>query len=81
MLFFIEACFARFDALGFTGSELPAVNSLGDAVLLVVFALRNGRRLVRGGSSGAGSGLLSKCGRRTQSNHGRRTQNKFAMSS
>ena len=44
VLFLVDARFLGFQVLRFTSGELVAVNSLRDAVLLIVLALRDGLR-------------------------------------
>src|SRR5271170_4374166 len=78
MLFLVDVGFLGFQVLGFTGSQLPAVYSLRDAILLIVLTLRDRRRFVRTRRGRAGIGLLCKCRRYAKSNDGRRTQNKSA---
>ena len=60
VLFLIDACFLRFEVLGFTGSELAAVDALGNAILLIVLALRDRLRLAVVVVA-VWSGLLREC--------------------
>jgi hypothetical protein len=60
-LFPVDTGLLMFEARGFSGSELTALNALADAVLLIVAALPDARlkEESRGGSAGGGCSFES----------------------
>ena len=87
VFFFVQALFLGFQVLRFAGSQLPALDAIGDAVLLIRFALADGRLAgrsrrasLRRGTCRAGlrlrRGALREGGRCAQGRKGNAVQQK-----